>query len=362
MIPIICSIWTTVGGTVRMDMFFGRDDSGDIWLRPLVKLKVDRQNLNALVDTNSPFTFFIWKKWYEDVLQKDCGSTVYGCYECDPPPCESGPTTTFEFLDRMRVTTFLHTVSVSSGVKTATGINVGLISNVTQGDRVGNAWASLGLEGSVEDAPEYESIMEQLLAQPRPQRLIESNSFSIYTKPGKYPTGEVILGGQDPTKYDGLLGYVRIVDDEEQFVQLLGVWIGKKQKGLMRLKAWATLDSGTTHLCVPLSQKRTFLKLLRDSGKKRVAIEEESGHYRLSCAKAKYLPSITFHLRGLQGEEVPLELPGLNIVTKDDWNRCYVDIFFHEVEQWILGSNAFIGYYYFYEAPESRIGFARARA
>ncbi|KAF4676936.1 hypothetical protein FOL47_004177, partial [Perkinsus chesapeaki] len=279
---------------------------------------------------------------------------------------KAGPTTTFEFADRSKVTTFIHTLTLNFGTKTADGLHVGLVSRFEpstspHGRPPTIPWASLGLRKTSVEAPEYKCILEQLLAQPPPQRLIESYSFSIYTKPGMHPTGEVILGGQDPTKYDGLLDYVRIVDDEEQFVQLLGLGIGKRDKDRIRVKAMTVIDSGTINFVFPISLKKDILKLLRTAGKKKVDIEEKSGFYTMQCNKAEYLPSITFYLAGLQGEEVPLTLPGVNMVTEGDGNGCYVNVEFDEVDEWFIGSRALVGYYYFYELSESRIGFAVAR-
>ncbi|KAF4651333.1 hypothetical protein FOL47_000483 [Perkinsus chesapeaki] len=358
---LLCDTVVLADKAGRMDIFLERTGSSSSVLNPLVNLHIDGINVNALVDTGGVYLFFLWKTWYEATQNGSCASTIYKCYECDPAPCLAGPSETLKFDDGSRVRTFLYTSSINFGTESARGINIGLVCGFVPGpESRSTVWASLGLRARWSSMyPDYMTIIEQLLAQPAGERLIDRSSFSVYMKAEEHPSGEVILGGQDPTKYDGLLGYIKVVNDDEQYINLLGIKIGKGNK--IEFHESTVLDTGTPKLIFSFYLQSKVLNLLRTAGKKKVGIREESGNFVIPCDEAKFLPAITFYLQGLQGEPVPLEVIALSIVNKVDEDKCLLDIDFSEDPSFVIGLPAYIGNYYFYELEDSRIGLAKTR-
>ncbi|EER16092.1 hypothetical protein Pmar_PMAR003555 [Perkinsus marinus ATCC 50983] len=80
----------------------------------LANLKIDGEDVTALVDTGSPITYFVWRHWYESTAPGGCEKIIYKCYECNPAPCREGPKKQFEVFDGTRVTLFPHSGKVKS--------------------------------------------------------------------------------------------------------------------------------------------------------------------------------------------------------------------------------------------------------
>ncbi|KAF4690008.1 hypothetical protein FOZ60_000761 [Perkinsus olseni] len=222
--------------------------------------------------TISPQKTTAKKQWYERTHPGGCAELKFKCYDCDPSSCHEGPTKTHEFFG-----------------------------------------------GS------------QLLAKPKSQRLIEESVFSVYLKTGKDPSGELILGGGDKSKYAGPLKYVKVVNKEEQSIMM------------------------------PDKFKTPVLQLLRTAGKKPVTITESAGFYELSCGDIENLPSITFCLKedSLLPKKVSLEIPPASYVTADVDSSSTLAIEF--AGSWLLGLPTLIGNYHLYDWDKSRIGVAKVR-
>ncbi|KAF4649303.1 hypothetical protein FOL47_002205, partial [Perkinsus chesapeaki] len=203
---------------VRMDLSFKMTRVNKVYPLPVANFKADGQNIYALVDTGATYLFFVWKYWFEDNLE-NCNELIFGCYEC-APPCKQGPTKTFTFGDGAKVWLFPHTGKLDFNGGVSAPLDFGLVSGFNRDSAT--IWASLGLRPSHPGSAPYKSIVEQLFA----KKIIASNSFSIYFTGGDNPSGQLILGGDDPSKHAGPLSYVQIVNEDEEFIQLLGLTIG----------------------------------------------------------------------------------------------------------------------------------------
>ncbi|KAF4757289.1 hypothetical protein FOZ63_009327, partial [Perkinsus olseni] len=295
------------------------------WRKLVAKLEVDNEKVYALVDTGSPLLFFLWRHSYGP----SCQNLLYGCYECSPKPCQAGPTKTFSFHDDTDVTVFRHHGTLSLGSSSVRDIDFGLVTRST-----GVPWASLGLGVQTGKYHPYTSLINQMLAKPKSQRLIESTSFSLYLTPDG-TSGELLLGGQDPSKYDGPLEYIRVVDREEDEIRVRGLMIGSRQ---MRVTVVSYLDTGTDALTFPTSLKQPVLYLLQTAGQTLVPIFEHSGTFRIACNNMAYLPTMTIFLEGLHGEDIALRLPPTSFVDFDG-HTCFLLIHFEDkTEEWTLGN------------------------
>ncbi|KAF4699337.1 hypothetical protein FOZ62_018067, partial [Perkinsus olseni] len=75
----------------------------------VAKLKVDGQDVSAVVDTGARETFLVWRHWFNGLVPGGCETILYGCYECTPEPCVKGSTYELSFTDGSEVTLFDHT-------------------------------------------------------------------------------------------------------------------------------------------------------------------------------------------------------------------------------------------------------------
>ncbi|KAF4690012.1 hypothetical protein FOZ60_000765 [Perkinsus olseni] len=255
----------------------------------LASLKVDGQDVTVLVDTASPFTFFVEKQWYERTHAGGCAELKYKCYDCPSSSCSKGPTKTYEFFDGLQVTVFQHSGTAGFGTASADGIDFGLVVGCNR-----RPFAALGLSPPSDKSRPNVPFIYQLLAKPKSQRLIERSVFSVYLNAGKDPSGELILGGEDKSKYTGPLRYVRVVKKEEQSIMVTDLGIGHDCKNRIKVLQVGYLDTGTNVIAMPDKFKTPVLQLLRTAGKKPVTITENAGFYELSCGDIENLPPLIF--------------------------------------------------------------------
>ncbi|KAF4708278.1 hypothetical protein FOZ63_000924, partial [Perkinsus olseni] len=303
-------------------------------------LKVDDHEVFPLVDTQSPNTFFIWEKWLEDEFPGRCAELLFKCYECNPGPCTGGPLTDVETLDKVEVGIFKHSGRVyfkPGGDVFADGIEFGLVAEA--------------------EGPPYASLVQQLIQQPEPQRLIESEAFSVYLTAGENPSGELILGGKDQGKYIGPLQNVLVVNQGNQVSFVASFGIGDVTKNRVFVGEPGLFDTGSNVLVMPWDIAGHALHWLETAGQASVTIREDRGFFEISCQDAKYLPSITYFMEAWNGEEVPLEIPSTSYVYKKTEAICILAITFRD--RWILGLPALIGHYFLYDWQNGQIGFAK---
>ncbi|KAF4730796.1 hypothetical protein FOZ62_023480 [Perkinsus olseni] len=317
----------------------------------LAYLKVDNQDIHAVVDTGNPYIFLVWKHWYEKEYPGGCDKLAFKCYECSPAPCQPGPNKTLNFYDGENMTIFKHSEVVDFGTVTENDISFGLIAGAE-----GRPFASLGLAPPYARMKPYAPLMQQLMDRSKSTRLVKKSSFSLYLVAGENPTGELILGGKDKRNYVPPLVFVKVRKD--QSVSLARLTIGDSLEYRMVAPTPAFFDSGTNAIIMPEEVELRVLAWLEVGGEVPVKIRDSSGFYDVSCEEADYLPSITFSMRDLKGEEVPLEIPPASYVVKDG-GRCMLAIHFGEA--WVLGLSALYGNYYYYDWDRNRIGFAKVK-
>ncbi|KAF4714711.1 hypothetical protein FOZ63_025543, partial [Perkinsus olseni] len=221
----------------------------------MADLKVDGQDVTVQVDTGSLYTFFVEKQWYERTRPGGCAELKFKCYDCDPSSCHEGPTKTHEFSGGSQVTVFQHSGTVDFGTASADGIDFGLVVGCNE-----SPFAALGLSPP-----------------------------SAKSKPGLAwqadPSGELILGGEDKSKYGGPLKYVRVVNKEEQSIMVTDLGIGDASKNRIKVSQAGYFDTGTNVIEMPDKFKTPVLQFLRIAGKKPVTSKEacessDSGYVR----------------------------------------------------------------------------------
>ncbi|KAF4655378.1 hypothetical protein FOL47_009467 [Perkinsus chesapeaki] len=321
---------------VRMDVSFKMTGVNTVYPQPVVNFKADGQ---------------IWKQWYEN-SHEDCKEFLFGCYECNPP-CKQGPTKTVDFVGGARIQLFPHTGKLDFNDGVSTSLDFGLVAAFNR--ELTSIWASLGLAPSDTETAPYRSVPEQLLL----KKVITESSYAIYFNAGANPSGELILGGDDPSKRAGALNYLKIVDAESHFVRVLGLAIGSDPKNTILIGMPAVLDTGASHIIMDEKFKRQVIAFLQTAGAKKVQIEEKGVNFVISCADAPNLPSMTFLMEGLKGEKIPLLINAASLVQKVRRNVCYMRIAFKDYEDAIfLGASAFLGRYLYFDLGNTKIGFA----
>ncbi|KAF4707509.1 hypothetical protein FOZ63_014745 [Perkinsus olseni] len=341
---------------VRMKISPQKTKASATLTQVMADLKVDGQDITVLVDTGSPYTFFVEKQWYERTHPGGCAELKYKCYDCPSSSCHKGPTKTYEFFDGSEVTVLQHSGTIDFGTASAGGIDFGLVVGCNE-----SPWGALGLSPSSAKSKPNVPLIYQLLAKPKSQRLIEKSVFSVYLKAGKDPSGELILGGEDKGKYTGLLKYVKVVNKEEQSIMVTDLGIGDASKNRIKVSQAGYLDTGTNIIEMPDKLKMPVLQLLRTAGKRSVTITEDGGLYGLHCGDIENLPSITFFMKedSLLPKKVPLEIPPASYVIKVSGSSCILAIKF--AEMLLLGLPTLIGNYYLYDWDKSRIGVAKVK-
>ncbi|KAF4653062.1 hypothetical protein FOZ61_009213 [Perkinsus olseni] len=261
---------------VRIAIFPQKAVASAVTVQLVGQLKVDGEEINALVDTQSPNTFFVWKHWYESLSP---GGVEVGIYH------QAG--------------------KVDFGTVTADGVEFGLVAECD-----GPPYASLGLAPQQYDPFDpFVPLVQQLLAQPEPKRLIESSNFPLYLSAGEGSAGELILGGEDKEKYSGPPTYAQIANPVDRTVVVSNLGIGDVSKHRVPAKEPGSFDSGANIMMMAEDFKPQVLQLLTTAGKKPVTITEKSGLYETFCGDTENLPPITFFIQGLEGEDVALEVP-----------------------------------------------------
>ncbi|KAF4666017.1 hypothetical protein FOL46_003321 [Perkinsus olseni] len=324
----------------------------------VAKLKVDNEEIFAVVDSGAWHLFFVWKHWYESVHPKGCETLLFKCYECSPAPCTPGVTTKITFVDGTTVSIFKESgQALFNGRKTS--IDFGLIANYKAGTGSVEPHASLGLGRVLKPESKYRPLIEQLTT----KKVIGSSAFSLYLKPGGPPTGQLILGGDDPTLYKGPLTFLDLVEDD--LVAFTGFGVGGASCPKVVAQGKADLDTGTQSFIVPQSLYDEIIGYLGTRGSKKVPITKSGPElYQVACSDRQYMPDITFFLRGAKGEDVPL------VVTPDVYVRppmdpeqdeCLILISAAPEGIWVLGNPVLIGRYFYYHWEENKIGVADLR-
>ncbi|KAF4648672.1 hypothetical protein FOZ61_002349 [Perkinsus olseni] len=334
LICITVFLVTSCGGEViRMKIFTQQTESRVPWERIVTPLKVDTQDLYAVIDTGSPYTQLIWKKWYESSPERRCDELFYKCYGCNPSPIELKAAKKITFVDKTSVTIFPYAGDFYFYGVTAEHIDFGVVMDASHGP-----WAALGL-GPQDTSPPFPRFVDQLVD----AELIDSPTFAVYLSSGSSPSGEIIIGGDDPSKYDGPLGHIDITD---------------KQHHTSKLEAFAIGSSSS--IKIPGRLRSQVLDLLSTAGTKKVKILEHRDVYGVDCKDVDYLPVMSFTVKGLPGKaDITISIPPKAYIVSPEPDVCILTIDFDE--RWILGLPAFVGHYYSFDWAGARIGVAKVK-
>ncbi|KAF4685851.1 hypothetical protein FOZ62_000950, partial [Perkinsus olseni] len=201
---------------------------------------------------------------------------LFKSYKCQPPQCTPGALTDVKIFDKVEVGVFYSRGEIfcapPDGEVFANGIFFGLVN-----ESKGAPFASLGL-APPDSSPD--------------KRLINSSVFSVYLSAGEDPKGELILGGEDRSKYEGPLEYMAVTNPGRQASWISAFVIGFFHRGKKMCLDLASLTPVPTP-------------------------SEESGLLKVSCADAAHLPPITFLMKGFGGELPLLEIPATSYVYKE---------------------------------------------
>ncbi|KAF4672163.1 hypothetical protein FOL46_009396, partial [Perkinsus olseni] len=177
-------------------------------------------------------------------------------------------------------------------------------------------------------------------------------------KAAENPTGELILGGEDKSKYKGSLKFVKVVHKEDQSIMISGYYVGDISHDPITLSVTSHFNTVDSFLQLPIDHKKEIIRLLTTQGTKPLAIAEQYGFLRISCDDSKYLPSLTFLLKGSELETVPLKIQPASYTIRLSTKMCILRMEFRDNGTWSLGLPALIGFYHLYDWDRSRIGIA----
>ncbi|EER06346.1 aspartyl protease, putative [Perkinsus marinus ATCC 50983] len=322
----------------------------------IADITVDAMSFRQLVDTGSPVTFFIWRKWYESVKPGGCETIPSKCYAC-LPECTPGPTEVFSFQDGTEVTLFKHSGAFSFGGKVVRNIDFGLMANFNFEYTFPPSLIGLGYPHK-EPAP-YEPLIKQLLDKPKAQRLIGKNMFSVYLDSAAKPTGELLLGGQDPTKYVGPMVFVPSAKDHWE-VALIGMKVGANAEVKFGKPMSTEIDTGATGIFMSESYRNKLLKDLQSTATKPVKFQPYEDLFEINCADRQSLQPVTLFMRGAGGQSVPLEIPQEHYIRLYG-RHCLLFFGLTDIDTWAIGNLVLPGRYLLFDYQENKIGFAKTK-
>ncbi|XP_017119317.1 cathepsin D isoform X2 [Drosophila elegans] len=162
------------------------------------------------------------------------------------------------------------------------------------------------------------------------KRLVEECIFSVHLRQhsGNILGGELLFGGFDKSKFEGILHYVPISRSNTWSLEITNTTVGKKTQIGGRINA--ILDTGTSLVLIPQETYDNLLKAL--------SAKLEDGYNVLTCKK-ETMPDINIAIGG---------------------KICVLAIAPIKMSFWVLGDVFLRRYYTVYDATDKRIGLAKA--
>ncbi|KAF4677503.1 hypothetical protein FOZ60_017307 [Perkinsus olseni] len=335
------------GEVIRMKISTQQTKPWAPWKRIVTPLKVDTQDLHVVIDTGSPYTQLVWKKWYESSPDRKCDGFFYKCYDCNPSPVELKAAKKITFVDKTSLTIFPYAGDFYFYGVTAEDIDFGVVMDASHGP-----WAALGL-GPQDTSPPFPRFVDQLVD----AELIDSPVFAVYLSSGSSPSGELIIGGDDPSKYDGPLGYIDITDKQHHTSKLEAFAIGSESQ---KDPEPVVFDTGSSFISIPRRLRSQVLDLLSTAGTKKVEVFEQGDIYGVDCKDVDHLPTMSFTVIGIPDKAyVTIAIPPKAYIVSPEPDVCILNIDFDD--RWILGLPAFVGHYYSFDWTGARIGVAKVK-
>jgi hypothetical protein len=195
------------------------------------------------------------------------------------------------------------------------------------------------------------------------QGIVSENEFAFYLEPasGITPatTGELFLGGSDPSHYTGTVTYVPLISDTYWQVALDDLTVGGKSSTTTKK---AIVDSGTSLLAGPTDEVKAIAKSV---GAKPFFLNPNE--YTVDCTAISSLPDIAFGLGGQQ-----YTLTGKDYVINVENVECLfgmtgIDVPAPAGPLWIAGDIFIRKYYSIFHLPDTKyplgaVGFAAVAA
>ncbi|EER11296.1 aspartyl proteinase, putative [Perkinsus marinus ATCC 50983] len=351
-----------VGSLIRVPISYEKvTKEADVYFL-VGKVTLGSQNVYGLIDTGAPETFFLWKHWYEKGHPGRCKDIIFGCYECSPEPCREGELYTLHFGDGSAVRIFKESATAHFGQAVSATITFGLVAEYKYAPNVPVPHASFGLAPQDDPKSSYVPIIEQLLS----QKLIESNIFSMYLRhDGTNKRGELLLGGSDPSIYQGPLVYVSVT--KPNYVRVTGFSIGGGTYPVMAVNDDGILDTGAEGIFIPMHRYTlpTLIKDLEVRSSSEVKITQRGPQLIVNCDQRQHLPPIEFLLKGLDGPDVKVKIPSdayVDIRT-DAQGRAYCRVLLNVTDYplWFIGLPSLIGRYFLYDWKNNKIGISELK-
>ncbi|KAF4654977.1 1,3-beta-glucanosyltransferase [Perkinsus olseni] len=219
----------------------------------------------------------------------------------------------------------------------------------------GMAWPALASGGDLFVPKLYE------------QGLIPNNLFGMYiSRSGS----EMSLGVIDESKFSGDMQYLKILLEAWWTLDLESVKVGEGSSstgggreaiGGRRL---AIVDTGTSLITGNVDDVIALMLLIMEESGAEIEYSPDLNFFIFDCEHILNLPTITFILRGADGETIALPVYG-NEYAMMFVDGCILTIQPHLRSgfgpQWILGDPFLRAYYTVYDYDNSRVGFASVK-
>ncbi|KAF4705010.1 hypothetical protein FOZ63_031790 [Perkinsus olseni] len=337
-----------------------RQEFGD-WDSVIVApMKADGQSLSLLVDTGSSEVFFVEKKYLERAFSPGaCEDFLFGCYECPAGPCR-GEVSRIEHCDDTCAYTVQHRGTVEFGGRVTPDVDFGLVVGYTPNDSTPHA--SLGLAPRDDGGPT--PLIDQLID----KGVINRPDFSIYFKPDNPNEGELILGGEDPSKYRGPMMIVPLARRDTWTVKLARVEVGGRS---VIESIPMDIDSGTSYLWLPLGLytilRMALEKSASEAAGRNIKLRFDGRVLALrNCSDRDYLPPLEMHFLDKVGGVSTIVIPPELYVQTSSSSQSRACILLWQMEllqtrdRPTLGLNLLRKYYLHFRHSEREIRFAEA--
>ncbi|KAF4738739.1 hypothetical protein FOZ63_024130 [Perkinsus olseni] len=157
------------------------------------------------------------------------------------------------------------------------------------------------------------------------------------------------------------LKFVKIVHEEDQSIMISGYYVGDMSQDPIMLSVTPHFNMMDSFIQLPIDLLKEIITLLTTQGTKHLAIYEQDSFLRISCDDSKYLPSLTFLLKGSELETVPPEIQPASYTIRLPTKMCILRIEFRADGTGSLGLPALIGFYHLSDWNRSRIGTAEVK-
>jgi len=206
---------------------------------------------------------------------------------------------------------------------------------------LGLAWPTISVDGVT---PFFQKLVDE--------KIITNPVFAFYLGSTDGPTGELTLGGTDPSHYTGQLTWVPLNATTYWQLGLNSITVSGKS---ITTASKVIIDSGTSLLAGPTTEVKAFMNLI---GAKATWINPSE--YTIDCSKVSSLPSLIVNIGGNS-----FTLTGTDYVINQEDVMCLVGIIGLDVPAptgplWIMGDVFMRQYYSVFDWGNKRMGFATA--